>query len=209
MIDNRIRFDPPPIDFVNNVGVTGQSHDQYPSPGQQARFDWMRMFLIGLLSCQSSDDPPIQYSEGTPWFDLTDLTLKIRRDGSWVSLSEVIKLTDTATANDPLTLQDWYNAINEDVGSLRSEIFFQGTVQTANATLIPIPPDLTDELLPTSRPFVYVDGVLINPALTSLEPGPNPTAVGLPSGLLPQGSSIFVTIKSIPDDNFYVQSVTV
>jgi hypothetical protein len=208
-VDHRIRFSPTPIDFANDVGITGQDHDTYPAPGQQARYDWMRMFLIGLLSCQSSDNPPNQYREGTPWFDLTDVTLKIRRNGAWVSVSQVIKLADTTTPNDPLTLQDWFNAVNEDIESLRSEIFFYGTIQSFNATLIPIPTNLLDELTPTSRPFVYIDGVLINPASTSLEPGPNPTAVGVPSGGLTQGSEFMVVIKSIPNDNFNTLPVTV
>jgi hypothetical protein len=208
-VDHRIRFSPTPIDFANDVGITGQDHDTYPAPGQQARYDWMRMFLIGLLSCQSSDNPPNQYREGTPWFDLTDVTLKIRRNGAWVSVSQVIKLADTTTPNDPLTLQDWFNAVNEDIESLRSEIFFYGTIQSFNATLIPIPTNLLDELTPTSRPFVYIDGVLINPASTSLEPGPNPTAVGVPSRGLTQGSEFMVVIKSIPNDNFNTLPVTV
>jgi hypothetical protein len=137
------------------------------------------------------------------------VTLKIRRNGAWVSVSQVIKLADTTTPNDPLTLQDWFNAVNEDIESLRSEIFFYGTIQSFNATLIPIPTNLLDELTPTSRPFVYIDGVLINPASTSLEPGPNPTAVGVPSGGLTQGSEFMVVIKSIPNDNFNTLPVTV
>ena len=208
-IDHRIRFSPVLTDFTNDVGVTGQDHDTYPSPGQQARYDWMRLYLIGLLSCQSSDDPPSQYREGTLWFDLKDVTMKVRQNGAWVSLSQAIKLADTQNANDPLTLQDWYDAINEDIESLRSEVFFYGNIQSVNATLIPIPTNLLGELTPVSRPFVYIDGVLINPALTSLEPGPNPTAIGVPSGALTQGSDFTVTIKSIPSDNFNVQPVTV
>lgn len=208
-VDHRIRFSPTPIDFANDVGVTGQDHDQYPEPGQQARFDWMRMFLIGLLSCQSSENPPSQYREGTPWFDLTDTTFKIRRGGAWVSISNVIKLADTQTANDPLTLQEWYDTINEDIESIRGEVFFHGLIQSSDATIIPIPVSLLPQLTPASRPFVYVDGVLVNPTLTSLEPGPNPTAIGVPTGILTQGSDFYVLIKSIPNSNFNAQPVTV
>ena len=200
--DNRIRYQAPLIDFTNDVGVTGQDHDSYPSANQQARYDWFRITIIGLLSCQSSNDPPTQFREGTPWFDLKDLTLKIRRNGAWVGASSVIKLADTSTPNDPLTLQDWFDLVSDDLASVRSEVLFHGKVQSANATLIPIPSNLINELLPTSRPFVYVNGVLVNPATTSLEPGPNPTAVGVPSGSLPVGSEFVVIIKSIPNNNF-------
>ena len=208
-IDHRIRFSPALTDFANDVGITGQDHDTYPSPGQQARYDWMRMYLIGLLSCQSSDNPPSQYREGTLWFDLKDVTMKVRQDGAWVSLSQAIKLEDTNTTNDPITLQSWYNAISEDIESLRSEVFFFGNIQSANATLIPIPSNLLNKISATSRPFVHIDGILINPALTSLEPGPNPTAIGMPAGVLIQGSEFTVSIKTIPSDNFNVQPVTV
>ena len=55
--DNRLQFPPTLIDFVNVVGETGQAHDNFPEPGQ-ARYDWMRMAIIGLLSLQSSALPP-------------------------------------------------------------------------------------------------------------------------------------------------------
>lgn len=208
-IDHRIRFDASLIDFANDVGLSGQAHDNYPAPNQQARYDWMRMFLIGLLSCQSSTDPPAQYREGTPWFDLKDETLKIRRNGAWVSVAEAIKLADTDAPNDPFTLQDWYNEVQSAIRSLRSELFFQGTVTSINATLIPIPTSLQGFIQSNSRPFVYVDGVLINPTTTSLQPGPNPTAINVPSGSLPQGSEFVVVIKFMPDSRFNISTVTV
>lgn len=209
MIDNRIRFDAPLIDFPGTVGLSGQTHDNFPAPNQQARFDWMRMFLIGLLSCQSSNTPPSQYRLGTPWFDLTDETLKIRTSNGWSPISEVIKLDDAVGSTGAFTLQDWYNEIKSIVGALRSEIFFQGKVASLGATLIPIPTNLIPLIQSNSRPFVYVNGVLVNPATTTLQPGPNPTAINVPSGLLTQGSEFVVVIKFIPEARFNITTVTV
>lgn len=99
--DNRIRFSGPGIDFENEVGRTGQDHDDYPQPYTQARYDWMRMFLIGLLSCQSSKEEPTQYRDGTWWFDLNTLTMKIRRADQWVPAAQVI-------ATGTITLDEMY-----------------------------------------------------------------------------------------------------
>lgn len=208
-IDNRIRFPATRIDFANDVGVTGQSHDSYPAPGAQARFDWMRMFLVGLLSNQSSSSLPTQYRLGTIWFNLTDETLKLRRSGGWESIAAGIKLDDASTSAVPYTLQDWYDDIHETVHSLRSELFFHGIVQSANAVLIPIPTHLQPMVQYGSRPFVWVNGMLINPAKVSLEPGANPTAIRMPSGVMPQGAEIVVAIKFIADSQFNTPQVTI
>ena len=65
------------IDFVADVGIASQDHDNYPPPQGQARFDHMRMAIIALLSQQASFSEPTQYRDGTPWFDLTDQTWNI------------------------------------------------------------------------------------------------------------------------------------
>jgi len=209
MIDHRIRFDAPLINFATSVGLSGQAHDDYPGPGQQARYDWMRIYLIGLLANQSGNTAPSQFREGTLWFDLADETMKVRRIGAWVSLSQGIKLADTDNPAEPYTLQDWYDDVNEDVQSLRNEIVFHGLVQSINAGLIPIPTSLQPLLQTNSRPFVWVNGSLVNPATTTLEPGANPTAVRVPNGIMTQGSEVVVVIKFIPDSRFNISPVTI
>ena len=92
-MDNRIKFPATAIDF-NEVGVTGQDHDNYPAGSQQARYDWMRMVIIGLLSCQSSDAEPTQYRDGTWWFDLTTLSMKIRIGEAWEPAAKVLALAE-------------------------------------------------------------------------------------------------------------------
>ena len=89
--DQRIRLPGAKINFSTDVGTTGQDHDTFPAPGQ-ARYDHMRMYLLGLLSNQASYSEPTQYREGSFWFDLNTLTFKIYVNDSWSSLSETILL---------------------------------------------------------------------------------------------------------------------
>lgn len=111
--DDRINLQPPLVDF-SVVGTTGQAHDTFPAPGP-ARFDWMRSYLIGLLSNQSSFTEPIEFRLGTIWFNLNDASFKYRAGAThpiilnegdnWLSLSYGIQL-DTG-----LSLQDWFAQI--------------------------------------------------------------------------------------------------
>ncbi len=115
-MDNRIRFPPTKIDFDDDVGVTGQEHDDYPAPGQP-RFDWMRMYLIGLLSHQSGTIEPSERRVGTFWVDTNEDPAVIKMfDGvSWVDLSTSIYVEED------LTLQEWYDAASAG-GSLELPI---------------------------------------------------------------------------------------
>jgi hypothetical protein len=108
--DNRIRIQPPLIDFESDVGETGQNHDNFPDPGQ-ARYDWMRMFLIGLLANQASYDEPVNYRKGSFWFDLNTSVLKVRTGEGvagteWSNFAEVVEVTDG------VTLKDWFDAVS-------------------------------------------------------------------------------------------------
>lgn len=110
--DDRINLQPPLINFDLDVGTTGQAHDIFPEPGQ-ARFDWMRSYLIGLLSHQSSFNEPIEYRIGTVWFNLNNRAFEYRTPGTspiittegeaWTGLADGILLSPD------LTLQQWFN----------------------------------------------------------------------------------------------------
>lgn len=102
--DNRIRFPSSPLDFATAVGVTGQDHDHYPQPSTQARYDWMRMMMIGLLSHQSSYHPPTQFREGTVWMDLNIPALKVMMNGTWEHIAKAIIVASGDTA--ALSLSD-------------------------------------------------------------------------------------------------------
>lgn len=95
--DNRIKLPAGEIDFDNTVGTTGQSHDLYPYPGHQPRYDHMRMYLIGLLSQQASFDEPTEYREGTVWFNLNTMALMIRLDNAWVTYADAILMEPGTT----------------------------------------------------------------------------------------------------------------
>jgi hypothetical protein len=110
--DNRIRFPSALIDFTTDVGVTGQEHDNYPAPGQ-ARYDWLRMYLLGLLSCQSSHTEPTQFREGTWWFDLNGPEMKVRVGGNWRPASEVIMAGSLTLAEFYGQFVDLQNRVNE------------------------------------------------------------------------------------------------
>jgi hypothetical protein len=115
--DNRIRLPSPLIDFTGDVGDTGKAHDSFPEAGP-ARFDHMRMFLIGLLANQASFQEPIEFRLGSWWFDLNSGIFKYRADegatidtdgANWVSLANAIELMDG------LTLQQWYDQIKDTI----------------------------------------------------------------------------------------------
>lgn len=97
--DYRIRFSAGSVDFTADVGLTGQDHDDYPAPNTQARYDWMRLVIIGLLSHQASTTEPTQYRMGTVWFDLNENCFKVymgATDG-WQPLAKAINIAEAGT----------------------------------------------------------------------------------------------------------------
>lgn len=202
--DNRIRFNTPVIDFDTDVGVTGQSHDTYPSNGSQLRYDWMRMFLIGLLSSQSSYTEPTQYRHGTIWFDLTTSTFKAYNGTSWVDLSELIGV-GTDNAGDPITLSDMYTTFSSMVGNTPT-VSFGGYSTTTGATIIPVPSALQPAISSNSRPFVWVDGLLVDPRLCAF----SGTTIVLSGGAVVDSDQSFtVMIISINQDYFSISDVVI
>lgn len=205
--DNRVRLPSAKIDFATDVGETSQDHDSYPPPQGQARFDHMRMFLMGLLAQQSSFTEPTQYRDGTPWFDLNDSTLKIRSNNEWKHYSDVISVQQAAGVS-TLNLSDFVTQVLAAIPNITPEVVYSGVSTNDNVTTIPIPESLRSGLGTESRPFVYINGALIDPRNTRLEPGANPSTVVLVSDNLDTGDLFTVNIRYIPDATFYSQSVT-
>lgn len=217
--DCRIKFPPPLVDFVNDVGVTGQPHDSYPAPGQQARYDWMRLYLIGLLSNQACAEEPSNYREGTLWFDVSSETLgpvlKIRRNDNWVSLSDAIDLQG-------VSLTDWFVYANSILASAAPELYFYGSVTSSNTSQIQIPTLLHTKMYADTRAFVT-----INPSSPQLQSAANQNVQGLvqyrpiilgpqdvdivsytislKSIILEQGDTYMVSLRRIPD-NCYISA---
>jgi len=205
--DNRVRLPAAKIDFSTDVGLASQDHDSYPPPQGQARFDHMRMFLIGLLAQQSSYQEPTQYRDGTPWFDLNTLQIKIRKGSEWVPYADAIALEEDEDGN-ITTLADWFAAVSSSLGSLAPEIVFSGTVSADDQTSITIPTSLRTFLYSDSRPFVYKNGLLIDPRNTRLDPGSNPTAVDFTGGeQLDTDDTFTVMIRRIPSETWYTPNV--
>lgn len=201
MIDNRIDLSPTLVEQSpdNNTGL---AHDTYPDKGNQARYDHMRSFLLGLLSQQSSFEEPIEKREGTPWFDLENESLKIWHAGEWHNYAALIKLGNTDLAT-------WFDNISDVVQGTTGEISFSGSSISDGVTLVNIPESLRVHLTSTSRPIFYKNGVLIDPRNTRLEPSSLPTAIKLLSDELNEGDEFTVFIKHISDKTFYTQNVIV
>ena len=145
MADNRIRIPSLKIDFDLDVGLTGQDHDDFPAPGQ-ARFDHMRMFLIGLLAHQSSllGELPSQARTGSIWFPTdTGVFHYTPDDGqSWSSLAEAIGLIVDTTGDDRLSLAQWFAETQPILDGLRLKATWSGSSNNNGVKSIPVPPDL-------------------------------------------------------------------
>lgn len=206
--DNRIRFSSTKIDFDTEVGNLGQDIDNYPAPGSQARFDWMRMVILGLLSNQSSLNEPTQKRDGTIWFDLNTMSFKVWTNDQWNLLSVAIPLT-VDTDNNVVTLQDWFADVSSAIAGLSQELSFSGSCSANNINTITIPESLRNSLYGDSRPIVYINGLLIDPRNTRLDSVEIPTAIRLTNEFLNSGDRFSVFIKRIPNESFLIPTVSV
>ena len=162
--DNRMRFDASLIDFTNDVGIANQAHDNFPGPNQAPRYDWLRIMFISLLSSQSSYDEPTQYRDGTTWFDLSNLTLKIYASGAWRPLAEVLSVVEGTTVSDTTTLAEWYTSIQSTLISSAPDATFSGRCTEDGIVTIIVPEAIRDGIdIDNSRPIIYKNGLLIDP----------------------------------------------
>jgi hypothetical protein len=214
MPDHRINFPSTLVDFINTVGVTGQTHDEYPSPGAQARYDHLRLFLIGLLSNQSSYLEPTNYREGTLWFDLNDLRLKIRRSvgggSTWVNVSDSIKLGDT-------DLTAWFTSVNLSLESVTPEIVFRGTIVTQGIDYISIPGSISSYIGSNTKAYVTINGdnanlskrlYVLSPQDVTIEGAP-PVLLRLATVTLDTLDTFMVVLRSVPSATFVSDPITV
>jgi hypothetical protein len=165
--DNRVKFPPTEIDFDNDVGVTGQFHDEHPAPGQQPRYDWMRLTLIGLLSCQSSSEPPEQYRTGTIWYNRLESKYMMYDGAAWVDIALHIKLGST-------TLYQFYIDATEKLSRIQPRFTYSGMISTDAVIKIPIPESIQIQLSGIAllfRALVFINGVLIDPRLCTFPSG--------------------------------------
>lgn len=204
--DNRLRLPAPKIDFIDDVGTTGQGHDNYPAPQDQARFDHLRMYLISLLAHQSSYDTPTEYRDGTIWFDLNDSTLKIRSNSIWKQIADTISVQQFEGTNS-MSLSEFASVVLQILPNITSDVVFNGVSMGNNVTIIPIPTQLRAAIGSLSRPFVYINGLLIDPRNTPMQPGTDPQQIGLVNTIMNTGDTYTVAIRYVPDANFYLPTV--
>lgn len=203
--DARMRFPSALIDFDNDVGIASQDHDDYPPPQGQARFDHMRMVVIALLSQQASFDEPTEFRDGTPWFDLNDQTLKMRRENEWVRYSEAIPVGEPNELGVHTTLEEWFDEVNAVLSSLSREVVFNGESTANGVTDISIPESLRDFVFSDMRCFFYRNGLLLDPRGCSII---GSSTVRLTAESLNVGDTFTIVLRRIPSSTFYTQTVT-
>lgn len=191
-MDNRIKFEPTKIDFENEVGVTGQLHDNYPKANEQARYDWHRLYLIGLLSHQSSSQPPFEYRTGTIWYSLDNEFYYYWDGQEWAGLANGIKITIDGST---MTLQQWADymvAENKETGTG----VIEGTAAIA-ISVVPIPTYMQGMAAKTnSRAILYKNGLIIDPHLVNYSTD-RKNVVLTGDAVLNNGDEYIITIQRV------------
>lgn len=200
--DNRLRFPAPPIDFEDDVGITGQDHDTFPEPGQ-ARFDHMRMAVIALLAHQSSDDDkePSQKRTGTTWFARLSKVFKYFDGSDFKTIAGAIGLTEGDSEDEVLTLAEWFAIVQAQLPVLK-RMTWSGTSSADDVDVIPVPESLQDAIeasVDDLRPLVYKNGILIDPRRSRFSSG-SPVLIELLSGeKLDEFDKFTVFVESFSD----------
>lgn len=204
--DNRIRLPAPRIDFDDDVGITGQDHDEFPAPRTQARYDWMRLYLIGLLSHQSGEDIPIERRTGTTWMQRISDSIKFKffNGTSFVDIANAIVVEDTGdSADDTLTLAEWFVLAQSKLNSIQPKATWSGSSIADGVTKITIPTSIQDLIKDIStliRPLVYIEGVLVDPRNCAFGPGECPSTVDLSGGVEVNDGERFTVITERFDE---------
>jgi len=161
--DYRIRFPSAKIDFDEDVhggSPDGQDVNDFPEPGQ-ARYDWMRMVVIGLLANQSSEEEPLNLKIGSLWFNLNDEFFKYFDGNDWAELANAIRIGET-------NLKEWSELVDETVGKVTEAASFTGVADANNITEIDIPDSaLAAASYDNNHPILYKNDLLIDPRLTA------------------------------------------
>ena len=162
-MNNQIRFPNDTIDFINDVGLTGQDHDSYAEPGTVSRYDWMQMIVLGLLAQQASNKKPENFRVGTLWFNLQKFAYECSDDNDFFNISEFIKVIST-------NLQEWTLDIDEKIEKYMPTGTFSGTVAN-DTSVINIPNQLQKISISPNKPYVFKNGLLINPSFVRFNNG--------------------------------------
>jgi hypothetical protein len=203
-MDNRIQL---PTDEINfqDVGFTGQDHDNYAQPGSLTRYDWARMLFIGLLANQSSNDNPEEFRPGTMWFDFNTMEFKsfIAPDAGCTTGVvagedfDVLMVGLAAALSSPTdqSLEQWSESIQEKIDNYLPTGLFSGVAQV-NSDVINLPKSVQSISIQPNKPYLYKNGKLIDPNLTSFNDGACPVCVKLSDqAVLSPGDKFTVIIQ--------------
>ena len=206
--DYRIKFPAPLIDFSADVGLTGQAHDEYPAPGTQARYDHLRLYLIGLLTNQASYLLPLEYSEGTIWFDLNTTALKTYFNNQWQEIANAIVLT---SEGETTTLADWYtNQATIILKSLAPEVVFGGRSTISGIFRIPIPSNMYPYIFTDSRIFMTVNSTHnLDPREVAIVTVGSQKFIDISPNELDANDLFYVTIRRIPNTTFSTENIII
>lgn len=162
-MNNKIIFPESEIDFLNDVGNTGQDHDDYAEPGTHPRYDWMRMIVLGLLSYQASDQEPNEHRPGTIWFDLEHMQYKCQLGGIFTDIANAIEILSS-------NLDNWSKDVDEKRNRFQPTSCFSG-IARIETNVISIPQEIQHTAIAPNRPFLFKNGRLINPDLVQFNTG--------------------------------------
>jgi len=185
-MDNRIRFTENIIDFDNDVGLTGQDHDDYADPGTAVRYDLMRMIILGLLANQSSTEETSEHRPGTIQYDLNEFFYKCSDGNKLDDISKCIKISDKS-------LHLWSQLISEKIEYFMPSGAFSGVARN-NANSISIPKNLQPISKSPNEPLVFINGKLVDPSLTNFNNG-CPVCIVLDEVNLEEADTFVVFIK--------------
>jgi len=181
-MNNKLQFPTTEIDFVGDVGLTGQDHDNYADPGTLPRYDWMRMVVLGLLANQASGEEPTQYRPGTLHYDLNTFFYKCMKDGNFEDISKCIK-----------TIGESLYAWSQDIEEKRARFQLAGTfsgVAYDDSNVINIPQNLQEISVAPNKPYLFKNGKIIDPALTQFNSG-CPVAIELSGAAILENEDTF------------------
>jgi hypothetical protein len=214
--DSRIRFPVTTIDFTNDVGETGQPHDDFPNIDTAPRYDWMRLYMIGLLGYQSSESiQPENRRTGTIWFCNSEKLFKCFDNTNFVEIKERIdiqnnngdgiwayqygKFTGNIEESIPVekfTLDTFSDYVEQRKKNINQTFIYSGrAIKTSN--VIDIPESIRDQL-GSGIPSLYKNGEFIIPICYSTDP--TSTVIELSGeATLEEGDEFTVIFKSVSD----------
>jgi len=206
--DSRLRFPTSLLDFDAEVGLTGQGHESWPSAGAQPRWDWMLIWLISLLSNQASYETPTEYRDGSLWFDLNTLSLKIYSDSAWRGLADVIAISEGETSETTKSLTQYLEEIQPAVESITPSMTWSGTCTSESVTTLTVPSSLRSHVvIGRSRPLIYKNGLLLDPRLCNFS---SISFIDLTGDLTIEADDTYtVIVQNIPNSMFTVADVDI